>query len=90
MDKDEIFTLQRGRTPLLISMPHVGTVIPDALAPRYTARALEVEDTDWFLDRLYAFAHDLGAGLLVPRLIRSVNGGEETNRICYAGVVRKK
>lgn len=28
--------------------------------------ALALEDTDWFLDRLYAFAQALGAGLLVP------------------------
>ena len=27
-----IYTLQRGTTPLLVSLPHVGTRIPDALA----------------------------------------------------------
>jgi N-formylglutamate deformylase len=59
-------TLHRGITPLLISLPHVGTVIPDDQRHRYTARALQVEDTDWFLDRLYAFARDLGAGMIVP------------------------
>jgi N-formylglutamate deformylase len=68
----EIYTLHRGSTPLLISMPHVGTQIPAELRGAYTARALEVEDTDWFLDRLYAFAADLGAGLIVPRLSRYV------------------
>jgi N-formylglutamate deformylase len=39
---------------------------------RYTERALQVEDTDWFLDRLYAFAGELGASLLVPRHSRYV------------------
>jgi N-formylglutamate amidohydrolase len=62
--------LHRGHTPLLISLPHVGTHIPGPLQPRYTERALQVEDTDWFLDRLYAFAGELGASLLVPRLSR--------------------
>ncbi len=67
-----IFTLHAGTKPLLISMPHVGTFIPPALLPRLVPRALDVEDTDWFLDRLYAFAHDLGASLLVPTHSRFV------------------
>jgi N-formylglutamate deformylase len=61
------YTLHRGTTPLLISLPHVGTRIPDSLKPRLVERALAVEDTDWHLDRLYAFARDLGASVIVPR-----------------------
>jgi N-formylglutamate deformylase len=67
MTDDDVFTLHHGASPLVISMPHVGTLIPADQQHRYTARALQVEDTDWFLDRLYAFAADLGATLLVPR-----------------------
>ena len=67
---NDIYTLQRGRTPLLISLPHVGTQIPADQRARYTTRALDVEDTDWFLDRLYAFAAELGATMLVPRYSR--------------------
>lgn len=70
--KSDICTLHLGHKPLLISFPHVGTRIPPALQPRYTARALAVEDTDWFLDRLYGFAAELGASLLVPRHSRYV------------------
>ena len=66
------FTLQQGTTPLIISMPHVGTLIPAELQSRFQPRALRVEDTDWYLDRLYAFAADLGASLLVPRESRYV------------------
>ena len=62
-----IFTLQRGSTPLVISFPHVGTLIPPDQQARYTPRALQVEDTDWFLDRLYTFAGEMGATLIVPR-----------------------
>ena len=70
MNADSVFTLHAGHTPLVISFPHVGTEIPADQQPRYTPRALQVEDTDWFLDRLYAFAAELGAGLLVPRFSR--------------------
>ena len=65
------FTLHRGHAPLLISVPHAGTLLPADQLPRYRERAHQVEDTDWFLDRLYRFAHDeLGAGLLLPRYSR--------------------
>jgi N-formylglutamate deformylase len=66
------FTLHRGSRPLLVSLPHVGTVIPEDQRHRYTARALEVEDTDWHLDQLYAFVRELGASLIVPRYSRYV------------------
>ena len=36
---DEIFTLRRGSTPLLVSLPHVGTRIPEELHGRYVPRA---------------------------------------------------
>jgi N-formylglutamate deformylase len=72
MSTNDIFALQRGHSPLLISFPHVGSAIPAALQPRYTERALQAEDTDWFLDRLYGFAQDLGASLIVPRYSRYV------------------
>ena len=68
----DVFTLHRGTTPLLVSVPHAGTRIPDELADRYVDTALAVEDTDWHLDRVYAFARDLGASLLVPRYSRYV------------------
>ena len=64
--------LHPGDAPLLVSMPHVGTWIPDALKPRLVERALAVEDTDWHLERLYDFVGDTGASLLVPRASRYV------------------
>jgi N-formylglutamate deformylase len=59
-----------GASPLIISFPHVATAIPDDQQGRYTERALQVEDTDWFLDRLYGFAHALGATCVIPRWSR--------------------
>lgn len=68
----ELFTLERGTAPLLISIPHLGTQIPDALRDQYTGVALTVADTDWHLDRLYAFAKELGATVLGARISRYV------------------
>jgi N-formylglutamate deformylase len=65
-------SLHQGSVPLLVSMPHLGTQIPEALRAAYVARALEVEDTDWHLDRLYAFARELGASVLQPTVSRYV------------------
>lgn len=67
-----VYSLQRGNTPLLVSLPHVGTTIPGDLQSRYVDRALAVEDTDWHLDQLYAFVSELGASLIVPRHSRYV------------------
>ena len=66
------FTLHRGTTPLLVSVPHVGTEIPADIAARLVPRALDTEDADWHLDRLYAFATEIGASLIVPRFARYV------------------
>ena len=66
------FRFRQGTRPLLISMPHVGTHVPPALAARFTAEAREVPDTDWHLERLYDFADELGASVLVATHSRYV------------------
>ena len=40
------FHLKPGTSPLLVSLPHCGELIPDELHARYHPRALGVEDTD--------------------------------------------
>jgi N-formylglutamate deformylase len=59
-----IYRLHRGDTPLIVSLPHVGTHIPELLKPHFVPRALATEDTDWHLAALYAFAEILGATIL--------------------------
>ncbi len=66
------FRFRQGTRPLLISMPHVGTHVPPALAARLTAEARQVPDTDWHLERLYDFADALGASVLVATHSRYV------------------
>lgn len=68
----ETFTLHRGTTPLFVSLPHDGTVLPDDIAARMTARARHVPDTDWHVSRLYAFARELGASVIAPKYSRYV------------------
>lgn len=68
----DVFTLHPGSAPLLISMPHVGTMIPDELKGGYQPRAPATEDTDWHLERLYGFACELGASVIVPNYSRYV------------------
>lgn len=68
----EPFHLTRGKTPLLLSVPHSGIHVPDAIADSMTEEARELPDTDWHVDRLYDFAADLGAGMLAATHSRYV------------------
>lgn len=66
------FRFHQGTRPLLISMPHVGTHVPPALAARFTPEAQQTPDTDWHLERLYDFANALGASVLIATHSRYV------------------
>ena len=66
------FRFRAGTRPLLISMPHVGTWLPPQLAARLSDDARQVPDTDWHLERLYDFADELGASVLVATHSRYV------------------
>jgi N-formylglutamate deformylase len=68
----ETFRLYRGNAPLLVSLPHDGTRVPDDIAARLTPSARRVPDTDWHVSRLYGFAIELGASMIVPTYSRYV------------------
>lgn len=68
----ERIALHRGCVPLLISMPHAGTWLPDDIAATMAPVARHVDDCDWHLERLYGFARDLGASTLEPSAARYV------------------
>ena len=68
----DTFTLHRGTAPLFVSLPHDGTELPEDIAPRLTESARRVPDTDWHVSRLYAFARELGASMIVPKYSRYV------------------
>ena len=67
------FTLQRGRVPLLISLPHDGSFIPADIGARMHPSARRAPDTDWHVGRLYEpLAEALGASILKPHASRYV------------------
>ena len=47
------FELHRGTLPLLVSLPHNGVEIPEAVRSKLKPSAHGAPDTDWFVDRLY-------------------------------------
>ena len=85
----DVFEFSAGDTPLLVSVPHDGRLIPEEQRSRMTEAALAIPDTDWHVAELYGFARDLGASMLVARYSRYV---VDLNRppddgVMYAGQV---
>ncbi|MBB5393308.1 MULTISPECIES: N-formylglutamate deformylase [unclassified Herbaspirillum] len=68
----EVFKLRQGTSPLLISMPHVGTLLPEELQPAFSDVGLQVDDTDWHIEDLYDFAGELGVSVIRPLYSRYV------------------
>jgi N-formylglutamate deformylase len=54
-------TVTRGEAPLLLSFPHTGLDIPADCAPALVSLPLARHDADRHIDKLYAFARELGA-----------------------------
>ncbi len=66
------YDLITGNIALLISMPHNGQLIPDNIASNMTKTGHQVPDTDWYMDKLYDFAQDLGISIIKPKYSRYV------------------
>jgi N-formylglutamate deformylase len=58
------YLFRAGSVPLIMSIPHVGEAIPEAIRARMTAAGHVIADTDWYLDRLYDFADALGISVI--------------------------
>jgi N-formylglutamate deformylase len=82
--------LFQGDTPLLISIPHMGTFVPADVKARMTPEALDLPDTDWHVDRLYWFAKEMGASLLMAthsRYVVDLNRPQDDQHL-YPGQVK--
>ncbi|CAN5160385.1 N-formylglutamate deformylase [soil metagenome] len=64
--------IHRGTAPLIVSLPHTGADIPEEISGGFVSPWLAIKDADWWIDRLYDFARDLGATTVRTRLSRSV------------------
>ncbi len=96
------YSLIKGSLPILISMPHNGIKIPEVIAKTMTPDALEMVDTDWYLDKLYNFALAEGAWMIDPRYSRyvidlnrskdnlSLYPGQDTTELCPTSTFDKK
>jgi N-formylglutamate deformylase len=65
-------SVRRGDAPLLVSFPHTGTELPEALASRFVSPWLARKDADHWVHLLYDFAHELDATTLRTAISRSV------------------
>ena len=72
MSDTPVFHLHQGTIPLLISIPHCGTHIPEDIRDQLLPVAQDVRDTDWHLPTLYAFAKEMGASILQANMSRYV------------------
>ena len=64
--------IQRGDAPLIVSMPHGGTQIPDDVERRLVSPWIARKDTDWWIEKLYDFAPGLSATVLRTDISRTV------------------
>lgn len=71
-DLPDWLEIKEGTAPLILSLPHTGTDIPAECEPSLVSPWLARKDADWWIDRLYAFAGELGATMIRTRISRTV------------------
>jgi N-formylglutamate deformylase len=96
------YRYRRGASPLIVSMPHVGTFIPHGVGAALSDCAARRPDTDWHLARLYDFLEELGATVIAAnysRYVVDVNRppdganlypGQDTPRLCPIDTFRRE
>jgi formiminoglutamase len=64
--------ITRGDAPLILSIPHAGTEIPETYKPGLVSLWRARKDADWWLPELYAFAESHGATIIRTRISRTI------------------
>lgn len=67
-----VYDFSRGDSPILVSMPHVGILVPEAIRSRMTMQARQLPDTDWDVHCLYDFLPEIGASTIRANYSRYV------------------
>jgi N-formylglutamate deformylase len=61
----KVFLPQKTIVPIVVSVPHCGTLFPDHLKSQYDGNLIEKpDDTDWYVDKLYDFAPSMGITMI--------------------------
>lgn len=86
-ENTSLYHIVPGTTPLLVNIPHAGLALSPGLAERLRPPARRLADTDWHVEKLYAFATAAGAGLMAAthsRYVVDLNRDPE-GRALYPG-----
>lgn len=82
-------TPARGEVlPILLSSPHSGEELPDALQKRMNAKVLELPDTDLWIHKLYDFAPEMGIEMIdavFSRYVVDLNRHPDPDHSLYQG-----
>ncbi|MDR6955295.1 formiminoglutamase [Ancylobacter sp. 3268] len=70
-DRPDFLSVHRGTAPLVVSLPHTGTDIPDDIAPDLVSPWLARKDCDWWIEQLYDFAAGMGASVVRTSISRT-------------------
>lgn len=65
-------TVEPRDAPLILSFPHTGVDIPPRYQDGLVSLDLARKDADWWIDKLYAFAAELGATFVHTAISRTV------------------
>ena len=72
MTKVPAFNFSQGDSPLLVSMPHSGLALTQAVAAGLTEAATALPDTDWYIPELYDFIDQLKVSRITANYSRYV------------------
>lgn len=72
MIKTDVFSYQQGNSPVVISFPHDGMLLPPEIKDHLNVLGQQVPDTDWFVNRLYNFLPELDISFFIPEFSRYV------------------
>jgi len=70
--QNEWLVIQRGEAPLVVCMPHTGIDFVRDIEAGLESPWLGRKDADWWVDKLYGFASELGATIIRTRVSRTV------------------
>jgi N-formylglutamate deformylase len=69
----KIWEANEPNVPIIVSVPHRGSVFPDEVKDQYKPSMIKSpDDTDWFVDKLYDFAPAMGITMISANYSRWV------------------